>query len=80
MKFNIKKSILFLGTLSLLSCNTDSKLPAISPDVITEKALNDTDDPAIWIHPTDVSKSIVFGTDKNTNGAIYAYNLEGKVI
>ena len=80
MKLSIKNSILFLGTLTLLSCTTGSKLPAIAPDVITEKSINDTDDPAIWIHPTDATKSIVFGTDKETNGAIYAYDLQGKII
>ncbi|WP_405607337.1 phytase [Polaribacter sp. Asnod1-A03] len=80
MKLNVKNSVLFSVMLSLLSCNSGSKLPAIAPDIITEKALNDTDDPAIWIHPTDASKSIVFGTDKKTNGAIYAYDLQGKVI
>ena len=80
MKLSIKNSILFLGTLTLLACNSGSKLPAIAPDVITEKSINDTDDPAIWIHPTDASKSIVFGTDKETNGAIYAYDLQGKII
>ncbi|MCG1035534.1 phytase [Polaribacter sargassicola] len=80
MTLNIKSSILFLGSLALLSCNSGSKLPEITPDIITEKSLNDTDDPAIWIHPTDASKSIVFGTDKNTNGAIYAYDLQGKII
>lgn len=63
----------------LAACNRSS-LPPISPDVITEFALNDTDDPAIWIHPKDASKSIVFGTDKATNGAIYAFDLEGKII
>ena len=80
MKLSIKNSILFLGTLTLLACNSGSKLPAIAPDVITEKSINDTDDPAIWINPADASKSIVFGTDKETNGAIYAYDLQGKVI
>ncbi|PQJ69614.1 phytase [Polaribacter butkevichii] len=80
MNFNFKNIIAFLGVLLLLSCNSKSKLPAITPDVITEKSINDTDDPAIWIDPTDASKSIVFGTDKKTNGAIYAYDLQGKVI
>ncbi len=55
-------------------------LPSIQPDVITEFTLNDTDDPAIWVHPTEPEKSIVFGTDKDTNGAIYAFDLEGKII
>lgn len=62
-----------------LACN-QSKLPPIKPDVITEFTLNDTDDPAIWVNPKDPSKSIVFGTDKETNGAIYAFDLEGKII
>ncbi|WP_373518622.1 phytase [Pricia sp.] len=63
----------------LTSCNR-SKLPPIAPDVITENTLNDTDDPAIWINPDDASQSIVFGTDKETNGAIYAFDLDGKII
>ncbi|MEO1012862.1 MAG: phytase [Bacteroidota bacterium] len=67
------------AALLLLSCHR-SKLPPIAPDVITEKAINDTDDPAIWINPEDASKSIVFGTDKETNGAIYAYDLDGKIL
>lgn len=65
----------------MLSCKQQApKLPAIAPDIITEKTPNDTDDPAIWIHPDDPSKSIVFGTDKETNGGIYAFDLEGKII
>ncbi len=63
----------------MTSCKSD-KLPAITPDIKTEKTLNDTDDPAIWINPADASKSIVFGTDKETNGAIYAFDLKGKII
>lgn len=62
-----------------VACNR-SKLPPIAPDVITEVTLNDTDDPAIWINPNNPEKSIVFGTDKETNGAIYAFDLEGKII
>ena len=70
-----------MSTFFVFSCNNNgSNLPSIAPDVITENTLNDTDDPAIWIHPTDLSKSIVFGTDKETNGAIYAFDLEGKII
>jgi len=63
----------------ICSCN-QSNLPKIAPDIITDYTLNDTDDPAIWVHPTEPEKSIVFGTDKETNGAIYAFNLEGKII
>ena len=35
------------------------------------------DDPAIWIHPTDPSMSLVLGTDKK--GGLHAYSLEGSV-
>lgn len=70
--------ITFIVGLFLVSCQ--NKLPVIAPDVITEKTLHDTDDPAIWVNPNDASKSIVFGTDKDTDGAIYAFNLKGEII
>ncbi len=70
--------ILLLIAITLLSC--DKKEPLINPDVVSEKVPHDTDDPAIWVHPTDSSKSIIFGTDKDTNGAIYAFDLNGKII
>lgn len=69
---------LFLA-LAERGCNRD-KLPPISPDIVSESTLHDTDDPAIWVHPSDPSKTIVFGTDKYTNGAVYAFNLQGKVL
>ena len=34
------------------------------------------DDPAIWIHPENVEKSVIIGTDKK--GGLATYNLEGK--
>ena len=75
-----KTYIPLLAILAMVSCQQGSKLPAIAPDVITETTPNDTDDPAIWVNPDDVSKSIVFGTDKETNGGIYAFDLDGKII
>ncbi|MGH9034564.1 MAG: phytase, partial [Acidimicrobiia bacterium] len=33
------------------------------------------DDTAIWVHPTDRSRSLVFGSDKN--GGLESYNLDG---
>ncbi len=76
----MKNTILVLIVfLTLIACNR-SKLTPIPPDVISESTLNDTDDPAIWVNPDDASKSIVFGTDKETNGAIYAFDLDGKII
>ncbi|KAB1068320.1 phytase [Tamlana haliotis] len=74
------KKLLLLTTLAIAVSSCGKKLPEIAPDVITEHTLHDSDDPAIWINPNDASKSIIFGTDKNTEGAIYAFNLDGKVI
>jgi len=53
---------------------------ALKPAVITEQVGYDTDDPAIWIHPTDSSLSLIIGTDKETNGALYAFDLNGKIV
>ncbi|SHJ47206.1 3-phytase [Maribacter aquivivus] len=72
-------SYLLVLTIVMISCR-QSRLPKITPDVITEFTLNDTDDSAIWVNPKNPAESIVFGTDKKTNGAIYAFDLNGKII
>ena len=53
---------------------------ALRPVVITEPTKHDTDDPAFWIHPTDRLRSVVVGTDKNTDGALYVYDLDGRIV
>lgn len=57
-----------------------SQLPVVPAEVITEASLHDTDDPAIWVHPEDPQKSLIFGTDKESAGAIYAYDLAGRIL
>jgi len=52
----------------------------IKPTIITDTVENDTDDPAIWLHPTDKSKSLIIGTDKDENGGLYVFDLQGKCI
>lgn len=78
----MKKAIAALGVLFLInSCATiHKKKNALKPTVVTEKVMFDTDDPAIWINPQDASKSIIIGTDKETGGGLYAYDLNGKII
>jgi len=68
-----------------LGCQKDSgenqnQTTVIKPVVITDPVKHDTDDPAIWINPTDPSKSLIIGTDKDTDGALFVYDLNGKVI
>jgi 3-phytase len=48
--------------------------------VITEQVRHDSDDPAIWVNPVDASKSLIIGTDKDTDGALYAFDLSGKIV
>ncbi|MFV8369874.1 phytase [Flavobacterium sp. LB2R40] len=80
----MKKIILVLLSFSLLASCKDKlaeiKKNALKPTVITEMTPHDTDDPAIWIHPDDPSKSLILGTDKDSNGALYVYDLKGKII
>ncbi|HVI44903.1 MAG TPA: phytase [Chitinophaga sp.] len=53
---------------------------AVKPVVVTAQTQYDSDDPAIWINKTDSSKSLIVGTDKNTDGALYVYDLDGKIV
>ncbi|MBC8139252.1 MAG: phytase [Fibrella sp.] len=56
--------------------------PVIKPVVKTQSVTTDPDDPAIWLHPTDRERSLVFGTNKSVakeGGAMYVFSLNGKV-
>ncbi len=72
-----------LGVLALCSCG-EAGVPvredAVRPVKVTRPAPHNTDDPAIWINHADSSGSMIIGTDKNTNGGLYAYDLEGNII
>lgn len=67
----------------LIACQTKKSAfdsSALKPAVVTEQTPNDTDDPAIWIHPSDPTKSLVIGTDKDIDGGVYAFDLEGNIV
>lgn len=51
----------------------------LAPRVVTEPVRYDTDDPAIWINRADPAASLVIGTDKDADGALYVYDLAGKI-
>jgi 3-phytase len=79
------KNIVVLFLLSVLFTACKDKLApiqknALQPTAVTEALPHDTDDPSIWIHPTDTSKSIIVGTDKDTDGGLYAFDLKGKIL
>lgn len=84
---NLKTYFLALAIIGLAACGGEVKTSkntnnpnTVKATVITEKVMHDTDDPAIWINPTDTSKSLIIGTDKDADGALYAFDLSGKVI
>src|SRR5690554_4331356 len=90
---NREKLIAGFAALGLLvsSCNkpteksvvadTDStQVELIKPLFTTDAVNHDTDDPAIWINPEDPAKSLIVGTDKNVDGALYVFDLRGKTI
>jgi 3-phytase len=62
------------------ACAVHSANRVVQPIAITEPTQFDTDDPAIWIHPTDPARSLVVGTDKNSDGALYVYDLDGRIV
>ena len=81
----MQKTILFLALMAALSACKTNKLASLQPgalkaDVITQPTPHDTDDPAIWINPEDPSKSLVLGTDKDSEGGLYLYNLSGEIV
>jgi 3-phytase len=76
--------ILILVMLSLSACKQPANITdtLLTPVKVTEKVNEDSDDPAIWIHPTDPSQSLIIGTDKGGDdgiGGLYVFNLEGKI-
>ena len=52
---------------------------ALEPRVVTEPVRHDTDDPAIWINRQDPAASLVLGTDKDSDGALYVFGLDGRI-
>lgn len=77
----IQLVILAMIIINISGCikSNDTLDKVIKPVVVTEPVKYDTDDPAIWLHPSDPSKSLIIGTDKDEDGALYVYNLDGKI-
>ncbi|MVT07393.1 phytase [Chitinophaga tropicalis] len=80
------KNILALSgcIVFLNACQNQAKTvtrpDGIKPVIVTQETGYDTDDPAIWINSADTSKSLIIGTDKDSNGGLYAFDLEGKIV
>lgn len=84
----MKTFIILLFLLAIVvSCLSQSIVPnsgiildTVYPSIVTKTTKWDTDDPAIWINTKRPKRSLVIGTDKNKDGALYAFNLKGDII
>ncbi len=70
--------ITLVGLFFVFAASSSAQTVVVEPVVSTEPTAGNADDPAIWIHPTDPSKSVIIGTDKDAG--IYVYNMDGKEI
>lgn len=50
----------------------------LKPRVVTTFSKHDTDDPAIWINRANPAESLVLGTDKDVDGAVRVFGLDGR--
>jgi 3-phytase len=52
----------------------------IQPVAVTSPVRYDSDDPAIWINPADHAQSLVVGTDKDSKGSLFVFDLQGREV
>lgn len=84
----LNKILTGLICITLSSCTNRNMQNGVSstgdsvlkPLYVTEPVEFDTDDPAIWVNPVDPAQSLIIGTDKDVNGGLYVYDLQGKII
>ena len=51
----------------------------VQPRVVSEPVRHDTDDPAIWVDPADPARTLIVGTDKDVDGALYVFGLDCRI-
>jgi 3-phytase len=66
--------------LALTGAPVSVPVADVQPVVQTDQVTDDPDDPAIWVHPTDPSRSLIIGTNKvkAPTGAVVVFGLDGK--
>jgi 3-phytase len=70
------KSLLTAGFCSILIVvAAHAQAVVVEAVVSTTSTAGDADDPAIWIHPTNRSKSVIIGSDKRAG--IYVWDMNG---
>jgi 3-phytase len=72
-------ALVFSAVLAAKPGKTEPAPGAVRPRIVTEQVRHDTDDPAIWIDRANPAASLILGTDKNTDGALYVFGLDGRI-
>jgi 3-phytase len=74
--------VLLAALLSLAGCTAPSatSVAEVTAAGRTDSVPDDPDDPAIWVHPSDSTRSLIIGTNKvkAPSGAIVVFGLDGK--
>jgi 3-phytase len=77
----VKKAALSALTMvAVLLAGCPGHEDVIVPLVVTDAVKYDGDDPAIWVDQNNASNSLVVVTDKNTDGSLYVFNLDGNEV
>jgi 3-phytase len=84
MMFAIRRAVAFVCLVASTGCNPVGSVArsgdAINPARQTDAVPNVPDDPAIWVHPSDPSRSLILGTDKfERTGGLYVFGLDGRL-
>lgn len=77
------KSYRSAGSVSLLLTLLfflQAQAQTISPLYTTQPVTHDSDDPAIWINKSNPEESLIIGTDKDEDGALFVFNSKGDII
>lgn len=72
MTFKTLTGLLCFGSLAITVI-----AEPVAPRVVTTPSRYDTDDPAIWVNREDPAQSLVLGTDKDIDGALMVFGLDG---
>jgi 3-phytase len=80
MKSIIRKQTFYYSLITLLFISSCGTKDVLKPYAKTPSFPNDPDDAAVWIHPTQTDKSLVFINDKNENGGVFGFDVLGNSI
>lgn len=84
MPFAIPRLAAFVPALLLFLPGPAQTPPipvTVQPVLATETVAQDADDPALWVHPQNPSRSLILGTNKVAapDGALVVFGMDGKI-